>query len=128
MLLMWEEKVDRDWAMDCSSPMSARTRSKTRTALPSEAGIWRPHWAMRVSKPMVFKVTVLPPVLGPVMTRVSKPSPRDRSLATAVFLSSRGCRAFFKKRLFRDRAGSMASMFTDSRPRAKMPSSRMSRA
>ena len=29
MLLMWEEKVDRDWAMDCSSPMSASTRWHT---------------------------------------------------------------------------------------------------
>ena len=71
MLLMWEEKVDRDWAMDCSSPMSASTRWQTRTVLPSPTGIWSPHWAMRVSRPMVFKVTVLPPVLGPVITRVS---------------------------------------------------------
>ena len=76
MFTMWEEKVDRLWAMDCSSPMSESTWSKTITELPSSTGMWRPHWAMRVNRPMVLRVTVLPPVLGPVITRVSKSPPR----------------------------------------------------
>ena len=93
MFTMWEEKVDRLWAMDCSSPTSASTRSNTLTRLSSPTGMWRPHWAMRVSRPMVLRVTVLPPVLGPVITRVSKSSPSIRSLATALSGSSRGWRA-----------------------------------
>ena len=64
MFTMWEEKVDRDWAMDCSSPMSASTRENTRTVESSLAGMCRPHWAMRVSRPMVFRVTVLPRCWG----------------------------------------------------------------
>ena len=39
-------------------------------------------------------ITVLPPVLGPVMTRVSKVSPNSMSMGTAVLGSSRGWRAF----------------------------------
>ena len=38
MLLMWEEKVDRLWAMDCSSPMSASTRSQTVDDAPVPGG------------------------------------------------------------------------------------------
>ena len=128
MLVMWEEKVDRDWAMDCSSPMSASTRSKIRTVESDPVGMCRPHWAMRVSRPMVFKVTVLPPVLGPVIIRVSKRSPSSRSLATAFFRSSRGCRAFRRRKYRSDSRGWAASMFRDSRPRAKMASSHTSRS
>ena len=128
MVVMWEEKVDRDWAMDCSSPMSASTRLKTRTVESAPAGMCRPHWAMRVSRPMVFRVTVLPPVLGPVIIRVSNLSPSSRSLATAFFLSSRGCRALWSRRYLSDSRGLPASMFRDSLPRAKMVSSQMSRS
>ena len=77
---------------------------------------------------MVFNVTVLPPVLGPVIIRVSNLSPSSRSLATAVFLSSRGCRAFWRRKYFSDSRGWLASMFRDSLPRAKMVSSQMSRS
>ncbi|CUP52507.1 Uncharacterised protein [Flavonifractor plautii] len=98
MFTMWEENVDKLWAMDCSSPTSASTRRNTFTRLSSETGICRPHWAMRVSRPMVLMVTVLPPVLGPVITRVSKSSPSIRSLATALSGSSRGWRAFRRYR------------------------------
>ena len=127
MFTMWEEKVDRDWAMDCSSPMSASTCSTTRTVQSAPAGMCRPHWAMRVSRPMVLRVTVLPPVLGPVMTRVSNRSPSSRSLGTAFLGSSRGCRA---RRMCSDRSdsrGSVPSIRTDSPARAKMQSSSTSR-
>ena len=97
MFTMWEEKVLRLCSMLCSSPMSASTRRNTVTALPLSVGMWRPHWAMRVSRPRVFRLTVLPPVLGPVMTRVSNRSPSSRSTGTALALSSRGCRAWRRR-------------------------------
>ena len=50
--------------------------------------------AMSVNRPTVFKVTVLPPVLGPVMMRVSKSSPSHRVTGTTFSLSIRGWRAF----------------------------------
>ena len=118
--------MDRDWAMDCSSPMSESTRSKIRTVESAPAGMCRPHWAMRVMRPMVFRVTVLPPVLGPVIIRVSKVSPSSRSLATAFFLSSSGCRAFRRRKYLSDSLGWEPSIFNDSWPRAKMPSSHTS--
>ena len=34
MLVMWEEKVDSDCSMDCSSPMSANTSSKMASSDP----------------------------------------------------------------------------------------------
>ena len=126
MLVMWEEKVDRDWAMDCSSPMSASTRENTRTVESSFAGMCRPHWAIRVMSPRVFRVTVLPPVLGPVMTRVSNRSPSSRSLTTAFFGSSRGCLAPRRRKYLSDSRGSVHSSFSDSLARAKMASSQMS--
>ena len=127
MLVIWEEKVDRDWEMDCSSPMSESTRRKTRTVLSDLAGMCSPHWAISVMRPRVLRVTVLPPVLGPVMTKVSNRSPSSRSLATAFFLSSRGCRAPRSLRYRSDRPGWLASIFRESCPRAKMVSSRISR-
>ena len=42
---------------------------------------------------MVFSVTVLPPVFGPVMTNVSKVVPSDTVTGTALAGSSSGCRA-----------------------------------
>ena len=51
------------------APAHRRTR-RCRSA----AGMWRPHWVISVSRPRVLRVTVLPPVLGPVMTKVSKAS------------------------------------------------------
>ena len=93
ILVMWAEKVDRDCSMLCSSPMSARMWRYTATRLPSPAGIISPHMAIRVNRPMVLRETVLPPVLGPVMIRASKLSPREMSVGTTWSLSIRGCRA-----------------------------------
>ena len=70
--------------MLCSSPMSARMWLNTGRLLPSSAGICRPHWFMAASRPMVLMETVLPPVLGPVITRVSKLSPSSRLMGTAL--------------------------------------------
>ena len=94
MVRMWLEKVDRLWAIDCSSPMSARMASKVDSTLPSPAGTCRPHSAISVRRPTVFNVTVLPPVLGPVIIMVSKSVPSRKEIGTTVFGSISGCRAF----------------------------------
>ena len=93
ILLIWAEKVERFCSMLCSSPISARIWLNTGRLLPSSAGICNPHWFMAASRPMVFMDTVLPPVLGPVITRVSKLSPSSRLMGTALLWSSKGCRA-----------------------------------
>ena len=73
MLVMWEEKVDRDCSMLCSSPMSANTSPKHGHLGALDApGMCRPAWAISVNRPTVLSVTVLPPVLGPVTTSVVK--------------------------------------------------------
>ena len=59
------ENVERDWATDCSSPMSAKTSRRTGRRLPGSAGTWRPAWCISTSRPIVRSVTVLPPVFGP---------------------------------------------------------------
>ena len=50
--------------------------------LPSPAGMCMPDWAMRHSRPVVFSVTVLPPVFGPVMISRLNPNPRRTSMGT----------------------------------------------
>ena len=62
------ENVDSDWAIDCSSPMSAKTSRKIGSRLPAAAGMCRPAWCISASSPSVRSVTVLPPVFGPVTT------------------------------------------------------------
>ena len=64
----WPENVESDWAIDCSSPMSAKTSRQTGSRLPGSAGTWRPAWCIRLRRPSVRRVTVLPPVFGPVTT------------------------------------------------------------
>lgn len=76
--------------MLCSSPMSARTSSKTESSLLSDAGIIRPHIAISEKRPIVLSVTVLPPVFGPVITSVSKLVPSSISVATTFSGSMSG--------------------------------------
>ena len=64
----WPENVERHWAMDCSSPMSANTSPNTGSREPASAGTWSPAWCISASRPSVRSATVLPPVLGPVIT------------------------------------------------------------
>ena len=64
--------------------MSASTSSKIGNCEPSPAGTCKPDWAMMASRPTVFKATVLPPVLGPVTTRIRNRTPRFRSIGTTV--------------------------------------------
>ena len=90
MLVMCAEKVDRLCSILCSSPMSTNTFLYTEMLLFSATGSIRPHIAIRVSRPIVFKVTVLPPVFGPVMTRVLKSLPRLTSIGTTFSGSING--------------------------------------
>ena len=125
MLVIWAENVESDCSMLCSSPMSTSTRPNTDISLSSAAGIIIPHMAIRVRSPMVFSVTVLPPVLGPVMTRVSKSLPSLISVATTFLGSIRGCRAFFRSIFpLSLSTGSLAFISKASFPFAKMTSSR----
>ena len=79
--------------MLCSSPMSASTVPNTESSLLSLAGIIRPHIAIRVRSPSVFKDTVLPPVFGPVITSVSNAIPSSISVGTTFCGSISGWRA-----------------------------------
>ncbi len=83
--------------MLCSSPMSTSICLKKDIEDPSEAGIKRPLMAMRVKSPQVFRLTVLPPVFGPVMTRVLNVLPSSKSMGTTRSRAIRGWRAFFKR-------------------------------
>jgi len=87
---MWEEKVESDCSMDCSSPMSAYTAPKVEMRLSSPTGMCRPHSAISVSRPSVFRLTVLPPVFGPVMMSAEKSRPRRMSIGTVFLGSSKG--------------------------------------
>ena len=63
---MCAEKVESSASIDCASPMSARNAVKT-GKLAAAAGTGRPAWAIIASRAVVLSVTVLPPVLGPLM-------------------------------------------------------------
>ena len=63
---MCAEKVESSASIDCASPMSARNAVKT-GKLAAAAGTGRPACAIMASSAVVFSVTVLPPVLGPLM-------------------------------------------------------------
>ena len=93
ILVIWEEKVDRDCSILCSSPISTRIWRKTDTWLPSATGSINPHIAIADNKPIVFSVTVLPPVLGPVIIKVSNSFPNTISVGTTVSRLSKGCLA-----------------------------------
>jgi hypothetical protein len=61
----WPENVDRLWAIDCSSPMSAKTSRKTGRREPASAGMCRPAWCMSASRPSVRRRDGLAAVFGP---------------------------------------------------------------
>ncbi len=68
MLAMCPENVLRLAAIDCSSPMSAKTERNT-GSVAAAAGTCSPACAISASRPAVLIATVLPPVLGPVISR-----------------------------------------------------------
>ncbi len=78
------------------SPISAKILSKTYIDEFSSAGILRPLQAIAHNKPTVFKVTVFPPVLGPVITKVEKSFPKLIEMGTTLLKSIKGWRAFIR--------------------------------
>ncbi len=64
--------------------MSAKTLSNTYMLELGATGILRPLQAMQVNRPIVLSVTVLPPVFGPVITKVLKFCPKETEIGTAI--------------------------------------------
>ena len=90
MFPMWEENVERFCSIDCSSPMSLRTFAAIASSESGEAGMGMTDWVISVNSPIVFKVTVFPPVLGPVITVIRVWPPRESEIGTTLFSGSRG--------------------------------------
>ena len=67
MFFMWLENVLKESAILWSSPISAKISSNTYMLDFSSAGIFNPLQAIASNRPTVFKLTVLPPVFGPVI-------------------------------------------------------------
>ena len=88
--------------MLCSSPISARTLPKCPISVFSFAGTGIPDNAINVSNPATFRVTVFPPVFGPVISIIFSLFPNSKFIGTTVFSSIRGCLAStsFKYSLF----------------------------
>ena len=126
---MWAEKVDKSAAIDCSSPMSTRTRSKSgSTACCAATGI--PDCAASAAIPVVFSATVLPPVFGPLMTSTRSSPPRVSVMGTMArfslrsLSSSTGWRAPSKRNSFvAENSGIAASNSPANRARANTLSS-----
>mmetsp|Transcript_44474 Transcript_44474/g.110686 ORF Transcript_44474/g.110686 Transcript_44474/m.110686 type:complete len:211 (+) Transcript_44474:1254-1886(+) len=80
------EKVESDWTIDWSSPMSAITRSNhgTRAGSPplSSHSTHSPARAISAAIPRVLRLTVLPPVFGPVITIAFTPGGTTMSIDT----------------------------------------------
>ncbi len=85
------EKVESEASMDCSSPMSACTPRKTGSFVPGPTGGTTPLWVRREMRPIAFRSTVFPPVLGPEMRSVRSPCSIRRSKGTTA--SSRARRS-----------------------------------
>ena len=84
MLVMCAEKVLRLAEIDCSSPMSAKRVRNTGSVEPAAAGMCSPACAISASSPAVFSATVLPPVLGPVMSSTRAGGASTMSTGTGV--------------------------------------------
>ena len=56
-----------------------------------KAGKKKPHAAIIQNSPTIFRVTVLPPVFGPLINKKRYSSPKDRVTGTTFFGSIKGC-------------------------------------
>ena len=83
IFFMCAEKVERDWSIDCSSPMSAKIELNTGRRLPSPQGTAKPLWFNMASRANVFIATVLPPVFAPVMIKTRLPLKNSIVIGTA---------------------------------------------
>ena len=119
---MCAENVLRLASIDCSSPMSAKSDRKTGSRDPSAAGMRSPACAINASSPAVFSATVLPPVFGPVMSRIVAGG--MTLIVTGTGLLSSGWRAACSSNAPSvDSTGSMPSIDSEKRARACSTSS-----
>src|SRR5439155_1263027 len=93
------EKVERLWAMDWRSPMSANQVVKAGSVECGPIGGMMPLCAIRQSSPTALMSTVFPPVFGPETSTVNSSGARARSNGTTSLPSeggevSNGCRPF----------------------------------
>ena len=85
------ENVDKLCCKDCSSPISANTTSNQGNSTGSFAGTNIPAFAISAAKPIVLRVTVLPPVLGPVIATTLVSGFTNTSMGTTSAPSSWRC-------------------------------------
>ena len=84
MRRMWPLKVERFCCSDCSSPISASTWAhQGRRGVPLQ-GRNKPARAIRAAKPTLLRVTVLPPVLGPVIATTRNSAATSRLTGTTA--------------------------------------------
>ena len=95
---MCAEKVESAASMDCASPMSARNAVKT-GKLAAVAGTGRPAWAIMASSAVVLRVTVLPPVLGPLMMSWRCSAVSSRVSGTTLFGAPASAETLFEQRM-----------------------------
>ena len=95
-----DEYVERSFSRLWSSPIESIICSKTGSSEVSEVGTSMPHWNMYCSSPAVLRHTLLPPALGPEMSRMCFSGFSSREMGTifrpspASAFSSSGWRAF----------------------------------
>ena len=85
ILVIWEEKVEKDSSMLCPSPISVQTESKMGRIDSSSAGMKDEIWLRRTHRARVFMVTVFPPALAPLRTSTLVPSSRSTVTGTQFF-------------------------------------------
>src|SRR5712692_240816 len=85
---MCDENVERSAAMDCSSPISTSTRSNSGSSARS-AATGMPDCAASAASPTVLSATVLPPVLGPLITSTVSSPPSSSVIGTTARPSRR---------------------------------------
>ena len=93
---MCAEKVESSASMDWASPMSARNAVKM-GKLAAAAGMGSPAWAIMASSAVVLRVTVLPPVLGPLMMSWRESAVSSR--VSGTMLTAGGAEVSFEQRM-----------------------------
>ena len=98
-----DEKVDIELSIDCSSPISTRILDAKGNMDDLSAETGMPDRAIRIKRPAVLIVIVLPPALGPVITITLFSPSREKSSGTTFpmapslcWATSRGWAAPFK--------------------------------
>ena len=90
MLFTCPENDDKFCSILCSSPISASTLSKKPISVFSFTGIGIPDSAINVNSPATFKVTVFPPVLGPVINIIFSLLPSSKFIGTTSSFGIKG--------------------------------------